>query len=412
MERIVLLGALLAPFNYLVGVPLGDTTIHPLEPWAALLLAATLIFEPRILLAAADIPTMLLWTMFAFVLTSTVFATPDEYRARGFFDVLLLGMNLAAFMLTYGRLRSGRTNWAAFAGVLFASSLAASAFLTLRALSITGGGVFAGADSFVLGLGTVAGTYTAAFTAASMAGMTFGRTRRLRLAMLVGVAVHGVAASFALARGPWIALGVAFVGCLLLGMSSRPRLLAPAIVLGRGFLAALVLAVVTTATAMANSVVGGLLGQRLVGITNVTTGTGLSRLTLFRALFADALDSPLFGHGASAYRRISELLAYQGSVSENFLLEMFHAGGALAALPLAIAAALVLLRLVRSLRVPDQGGAPLIYLAGLVTLMLGALTNPAAWNTMFWILLAMGAALPFGLEARPSPVPSAAEVRA
>ncbi|HUK22889.1 MAG TPA: hypothetical protein VLV45_15220 [Gemmatimonadales bacterium] len=392
---VFLAGAALVPFNYFIGIAVGDITIHLLEFWVVVLLAMTVLLQPRLLLETTDTPTLLLWTTFAFVLMSTVLATPAEFRIRGLLDNALLAINLLGFTLTYAYLRNDPPLWLRFARVTFGSSLIASVYLAARALSVAQSGVFLLPDSFVLGIGTVGGTYTAAFAALSMVGFTFGTTRLMRWIMVLGIIVHGMAASFALARGPWLALGIAFVACVILGLWVRPRLERPIVALARAGFATLLLLTVAFSTALENQVFARYFAPRVAEIGNLGSGSGHTRLTLFLALLDDVRNSPLFGHGAAAYRSIATLLGTEASISENFLLEILHAGGAAAAVPLGFAWLIVLLRAVRSTRLPGQRGITLACLACALALMLASLSNPAAWNASFWLLVAATAALRF-----------------
>jgi len=393
LRRFLLLGAFLTPFNYVVAIPAGPITLHPLQVWAVLLVMLTLVRKPRTVLEAGDPPALLLWTMFAFVGVSTVLGTPDQFRVRGYLDAFLLAINLAAFTLSYGHLRSDPAGWAPFARTLFGASLLSSGFLVVRALLVARSGMFVLPDSYMLGLGTVTGTFTAALAAASVSGMTFAATRRLRVWMMVGIVLHGMAASLSLARGPWIAFAIGVAVTFVLMVRWLPTLSAVAGAIFRGAVALALLLSATVAVSLANATVGLLVASRAVQVTNLGSGTGRARLSLFRALLEDAMDSPVFGHGAAAYRQVSELLQVQGAISENFLLEMFHAGGAVAAVPLVLAAGIVTIRMTRSLGAPPHGAVPAACLAGVLALMLGSLTNPAAWDTGFWVLVATAAAL-------------------
>jgi O-antigen ligase len=224
-------------------------------------------------------------------------------------------------------------------------------------------------------------------------GAVFAPTRPLRLLMLLGVAVHGDAANLSLARGPWLAGAIATIMTFLVAEGMLPTFRARAVALWRLAAATVCLAVVTTATTVLSATVTRIVAARVIDVANISSGTGKARLTLFEALLDDAMDSPIFGHGASAYRQVSELLNVQGSVSENFVLEMFHAGGAMAVVPLLVAALVIGTRLLRSLRLRDQTGVAATCLAGALALVLGALTNPAGWDTAFWVLLGTAAAL-------------------
>src|SRR3989442_1657960 len=146
--------------------------------------------------------------MVAFVFSSTMLGTPTEYRSRGLLDAALLGINLSAFTITYGVLRL-RNAWAEFTVALFVSSLFASGLLAARAVFVARSGVFMLSDSYILGLGTVTGTFTAAFAAAAVTALAFATSGHLRIVAAIGVGLHGIAAGLALARGPWLAFAVA-----------------------------------------------------------------------------------------------------------------------------------------------------------------------------------------------------------
>src|SRR5207245_4415423 len=123
-------------------------------------------------------PVLAFSAMFAFILLSTTLATPPEYKFRGVADVGLLSLNVIGFAVVrcYYAIRPER--WTRLFNVLAVSSVCMSLGLIARALMAAKSGQVTGVDSYALGLGTVAGTYTATFAAASTAGMVFAMDRR------------------------------------------------------------------------------------------------------------------------------------------------------------------------------------------------------------------------------------------
>src|SRR5213075_625344 len=127
---------------------------------------------------AIDGPVLALWAMLPFLVLSTAFATPAEYKPYGIADVAVLTLNLAAFsaIRCYYILRPER--WERFFTVLAVSSVCMSVALVTRALIAAGSGQAMGEDSYILGLGTIVGTYTSAFAAAAAVAAMFAKSRR------------------------------------------------------------------------------------------------------------------------------------------------------------------------------------------------------------------------------------------
>jgi len=68
---------------------------------------------------------------------------------------------------------------------------------------------------------------------------------------------------------------------------------------------------------------------------------------------------------------------------------------------------LIVIRLMGAVRPPGPTALAAVCLAGVLGLVLGALTNPAGWDTAFWVLIGTAAALPSMLA---SPALAAAPV--
>jgi hypothetical protein len=402
-ELTVLAGAAIAPFNFLVGVSISGLYLRPLHLWAFGAALVLIALHRRALIAAIDGPVLAFSAMFAFILLSTVFATPPEYKFRGIADVGLLALNVVAFTIVrcYCAMRPDR--WPRFFTVLAVSSVCMSLSLVVRALMAALSGKATGVDSYALGLGTVAGTYTATFAAASTAAIVFATDRRgLRIALGAFV-IHGLAMLLSLARGPWLAFLVAVVTMIPIAawrFRGRFTMLGTLV---RGGSIAIALPTLAGAILLVSPFVRKLVMQRVVQLVKLDAGTGSARLIMWKSFLRDGLRSPIFGHGAAAYRDISEHLGVRGTVSENFVVEIFHAGGAVAVGLLLLALAGLLLRCLLApgaARRPAQTAACLV---GALTLVIGSTTNPAAWNGLFWLILGTVASRPLSEElAAPS----------
>lgn len=388
LRQLLILGVLVAPFNFFLGIPIGGATIHPLHLWSLLAITMALIARPRILVAGCDAPALLFWTMFVFVLCSTLLGTPNIYRTRGLLDVALLAINLGAFTVIRGQLRGGSL-WMSAAKAVFLASALASGLLAIRAVQVARTGLFESPDSYMLGLGTVVGTFSSAFAASGLALATFSTSGRLRLVGMAGFVINGLTAGLALARGPWLALGASVLITFPIAAWMLRRRFAVVRRLSIALLAFVLMVPVAVALVLVNSSLAQLLSSRFLQVANLGTGTGLDRLILFKSLLQAGLDSPLFGHGAATYREVSELLGVQGSVSENFVLEMFHAGGLAATMPLVIALSIIVVRPFKVLLAAPEPAIVVATVTGLFAMVLGALTNPAGWDTLFWVLLAL-----------------------
>jgi hypothetical protein len=128
---------------------------------------------------------------------------------------------------------------------------------------------------------------------------------------------------------------------------------------------------------------------------------------MWKMFLRDAERSPVFGHGASAYREISESLGVHGTVSENFVVEIFHAGGGVSVLLLVLALSGVLIYCLLKPGPDRRPAATAACLGGGVALILGAMTNPAAWNGLFWVMMGVVASRPASVKgAAPAPAHS------
>ncbi len=392
-EQLMILGAWLAPFNFFLGVQIGGLYLRPLHLWAIVAAGVLAVVDGRKLIAAVDGPVLSFWTMFAFIALSTLLATPAQYKFRGLADVGLLLLNVLAFSVVRCHYEGREREWTRFLLHLGVSSVVMSSALIVRAFAAGASGQAVGVDSFALGLGTVAGTYTATFAAAAAVAIVFAETRRQLTAATIAYVVHANAALFCLARGPWLAFLIAVLVSVPLaawtfGRPRRTQTIALRLVL---ILAAIpVFAEIT----VFNPFMRGLVVQRVVQVVNLEAGTGSSRLIMWQEFLHDAGRSPIFGHGAAAYREISEGLGVQGSVSENFVVEILHAGGAVAVTFLLLGLGWVALR---CLFEPGGGRRPAIIagcFAALVAMVISSMTNPAGWNGLFWLLGGLVAARP------------------
>jgi hypothetical protein len=393
LRRALLVSAIVAPFNVWVFVPAGTLSIRPLQVWLAGYLALVVMIERRELARLLNTTTLLFGSFLLTILVSTAFATPALYVTRGVLDVTLLSLNLAAFAVVHGALIERPAVASQFLRWLATSATVSGAALTARALIETRGHLQVEGDTWAFGIGTVIGTFEAAFAAAATVALVFAPTWRFA-ALAAGLLVTaGAATLLSLARGPWLGYGVTVVTVLALGAwqfrSGRLRFLVP-----RLLSPVALLTVALGGVVAANAQAIALIGARLLAFGALQTGTAHYRSELWAAMIDDAWHSPVFGHGAASYRGISELMGIQGSISENFAVEILHAGGLLgvAFLTLGIASALG-----PSLRAgddpyPEWTTVRLAAVAAAGTALIGSLTNPAAWDGLFWVMLAAAAA--------------------
>jgi hypothetical protein len=390
----MLAGAWLAPFNVVVGVSIGGLSLRPLHLWAGLVLLVLLATDRERLVDAVDWPVLAFWTLLVFIVLSTLFSTPPEYKFRGLADVGLLALNVICFTVMRGYYSTRPEAWFRFFSSLAISSVLISIALTLRALAIGGTGWVAGVDSFALGLGTIAGTYTAGFAAAAAAAIVFAITRRQLAAALIAFVVHGNAMVLSLARGPWLAFAVALIVTIPVAAWRFGHRFGVGRTAARGLATLLALPLFFRVAIAYNPFIRDLLVQRVVQVVNLDSGSGSSRLMVWQAFLRDAGRSPVFGRGAAAYREISERLGTQGAVSENFGIEILHAGGI-------VAAAFFVIGIIGvayyCLLKPGAERNPLFTaacLTGATAMVIASMTNPAAWNGLFWIVLGMAACRP------------------
>ena len=208
-ELFILAGAAVAPFNFFLGVQISGLYLRPLHLWAFGALLVLVAVYRREIMRAIDGPILAFWAMLAFVVLSTLFATPAEYKFRGMADAALLGLNVAAFTVVACYYRIERQRWRSFFKVLAVSSVLMSLVMIVQALLTASSGQVLGVGANTLGLGTVAGTYTSTFAAAATAAMVFATDRRGFMLALGAFLIHGLAALLSLARGPWIAYAAA-----------------------------------------------------------------------------------------------------------------------------------------------------------------------------------------------------------
>lgn len=394
----MLAGAVVAPFNFFLGFQISGLYLRPLHLWAFVAALAVVALYRDEILDAINGPVLALWGMFLFILLSTLLATPAEYKFRGIADVGLLALNVIAFTVIRCYYATRPEPWFRFFTALGVSSVCMSLGLIARGLMAASSGQVTGVDSYALGLGTVAGTYTTAFAAASTAAMVFATTRRQFLLALGAFAVHGVAALLSLARGPWLAFAAAILTTIPLAawrFRGRFTMLGTLI---RGGSIAVALPTLAGAVLIFSPFVRRLVTQRFFELVRLDAGTGSARLIMWRAFLRDAERSPLFGHGAAAYRDISEHLGVTGTVSENFVVEIFHAGGGVSVLLLLVALTGILMHCLLQPGAARKPAHTAACLAGAATLIVGSMTNPAAWNGLFWLLLGLVASRPLADE--------------
>ncbi|MDQ6718648.1 MAG: O-antigen ligase family protein [Gemmatimonadota bacterium] len=391
---VMLAGAWVAPFSFIVDLPVIGLYVHLLHIWTGVAFLVLVATERSRILARIDVPVAAFWTMLCFVILSTVLETPLEYRGRGLVDIRVLFLNVLAFTLMRAYYAARPDAWTRFVVRLGVSSSLMGIVLTVRAVAAGAGGTALGFDSFALGLGTVAGTFTATFAAAAAAVIVYATTRKQLLAGIAAFAIQGDAMVLALARGPWLAFGLAILAAVPLAAWRFKGQFGASRVLMRGLAVLLTLPIFFRIAINISPFIARLLVVRVVEVVNISSGTAFSRLNLWKILLHDAARSPIFGRGAAAYRDISERLAIQGSVSENFVVEMYHAGGIVTLIFLTAGLLGVAYHCFVKPGADRRPALTAACLTGGTALVIASMTNPAAWDGLFWILLGLAATRP------------------
>lgn len=390
----LLTAAAIAPFDYAIALPVGGgLSLRLLHVWTLVFGITCVVAYRRTLARGMGTLPLLFWSLVLTIAVSTALATPSEYLFRGVADVGLLMLNIGAFTLVYIGLADRPAEWRRFMTVLVISSVLASISFCARALLAARSGLPTVEGAYMLGLGTVTGTYTTAFAAAAAIYLVFA-TGASRVSRTVGaLIVHGGASLLSLARGPWIGFAL---GCGVAVPWGLWRLRAH-VHAGRATLRLLTLPIalgtIGVILFVTRSEAGTLVARRLVQVSVLTSGTASWRLQMWQAMLDESTHSPLFGHGASAYRHISETLGNPGSVSENFPVEMLHAGGLMALFFFGAGILLALQRTLAPQATAHDVRMRAACMGGTITLLVGASTNPAAWLGLFWVLLAFVATM-------------------
>jgi hypothetical protein len=387
-----LVGAVLAPFDLLVGFDVGGLTIRPLQLWVAAMLLVYGATNRRELLASLGPATLALLAFCASIALSTILATPSELFTRGLADAVLLFLNVLVFALAVAALDRRPALWNRVVVILSVSAVASAALLTYRANQVNTS-LATSTTSEALTIGTVRGTYTMAFTAAVAAFAIFSTNRKWTARAWAGLIVYTSAGILSLARGAWVGFAAGLVVALVLGTWRIRRERRFWRLTLRTAVTLFVMAVTSIVTILRTPRAPALVVTRVASATSTNTGTNYTRIQLYHGIFNDAMRSPAFGHGAASYRRISTMIGSQNTISENFALEMFHAGGANAIFWLLIGGALAVSHAVRMSKQRDRLPASLAALASVVTVGIGTLTNPAAWDGLFWLLLGLAASV-------------------
>ena len=266
--------------------------------------------------------------------------------------------------------------------------------LIARAPAVGRSGQVTGVDSYALGLGTVAGTYTATFAAGATAAMVLQRR-------VADFCWRFPPSSFT--ASPRSFRSRAAPGSRSESLSSRSSPLAAWRFRGRftvvgtlirGGSIAIALPSLAGIALIFSPFIRNLVMTRFFQLVKLDAGTGSARLIMWREFLRDAERSPVFGHGAAAYRDISEALLVQGTVSENFVVEIFHAGGVVSVLFLLIGLIGVGVHCLMEPGAERHPAHTAACLAGCAALVIASTTNPAAWNGLFWVLLGLAATRP------------------
>jgi hypothetical protein len=213
---------------------------------------------------------------------------------------------------------------------------------------------------------------------------------RRRLAVCSALIFIGVVLSFA--RGAWVGLGVGFVGMLIMiraaapgRLEQRPRIFRSLLVITVSIVA-LYLALVKVFPYLKDVLI-----ERFFTLGVWGEGTMYERFVFWMRYIQDGIRSPFLGHGADAYKT----LIPPPHVSENFIIESFHATGVAGPLIFGWFHWKLLKRAVRTIRGGRQFELRWIvpFLSAYSGYFVAVQTNPNIWGAFFWMFLAFMVAL-------------------
>lgn len=121
---------------------------------------------------------------------------------------------------------------------------------------------------------------------------------------------------------------------------------------------------------------------------NIEQGTGAYRISWWEKMFYEFLEKPFLGYGASNYRKFREVGDVVG-VSENIYVEILHSSGIIGFGIFFIVNLFIILKALRKIFIQGINNVYLIsFLCGYICILIIAFTNPIAWTSFFWVVLA------------------------
>lgn len=353
--------------------------------------------------------------LFGAMLISTVLYSP--LLKRGLATTLLLGINIAHFVLTFWLLtldpevyRRCSKTLAAITIVLVICGVLNVFFLVVDVPVISAALreiafqqplasiAYRETREVILrprGWGTSTGCYMGALGFAAL-GSTLDRSLRRRRLYSIAALAAIIGVTISLARGPLLSIGIAFIAMgFLLAFSGQTRQFRRylGVTLG-GFLLLLPLLYGLRGIPYVQGIFA-----RLIQITNTRQGSAIPRIYTWTRMFQDVREHPLIGVGADTYRLyMAEVhrdptFRYPG---ENFPMEVLHASGLLGFVPYLITHVGIVVSAARRLGQKTNFNVQAAgLLAGFIGLWLGgSTTNVAGSGSAYWVLLAFVAAIP------------------
>lgn len=216
----------------------------------------------------------------------------------------------------------------------------------------------------------------------------------------------GVMLSFS--RGAWVGFGI---GMILLPFSARyvpqqgPKFRTPlwrTVVILSGTVVGAYFLIVRMLPYLRDVLI-----DRLMTLSVWDQGTMFLRYQGWITLITDALQSPVFGRGASAYRGLLEA----PNVPESFLVETFHSAGLVGVAAFLWVQIYLLRQAIRMLREGRHLQLRWImpFLVSYAGYFVSIQTNPNAWSGFYWMFVALMAATLFQGRIDRVPEPSPAE---
>jgi hypothetical protein len=220
---------------------------------------------------------------------------------------------------------------------------------------------------------------------------------RGRLWLCAALIFIGVMLTFA--RGAWVGLGVGLIGMLIITRVAAPMKSDQRARVFRS-LSVISVTVVGSYLVLVNLLpyLKDVLFERILTLSVWEQGTMYERFVFWMRFIEDGIRNPILGHGADAYKT----LIPPPHVSENFVIESFHAAGIAGPLIFGWFHWKLLKRAILMIRADQQFHLRWMvpFLAAYSGYFVAVQTNPNIWGAFFWMFLAFMVSLVYQESSR------------